>query len=429
MTLFDAEKYRGKRVCVALSGGVDSVCLLYAFKAQAETNGIALSALHVEHGIRGEESVRDMEFCKALCARWDIPLKVVRADVPLLAKERGGSVEEVARGVRYAAARSLLEGGETDLVATAHHLDDVAETVLFRLARGTGLAGMRAIAEYGGIVRPLLSRTRTEIEAYAAEHGLPHVEDSTNGDETYTRNYIRKTVLPAFEQIHGGAKRHLAEFASLAAEEDAFLQTLAERAIVRRAGEARVPADLPDVLLRRAVLSLVRDADDDYTRAAVEEILRLRTAQSGKKVFYGNAGCALREGADIVFCREEAAFAEEIPFVPADSSYAHPMPFTVRETAEAAAEAGALLVDLDAFPAGCVVRARREGDVIAPYHAPKRTLKKFLTDRKIPARISKNLPVIAKGSEVYAVVGVEISDAVKVTEATRRRGAIATETR
>ena len=141
MKLFDASPYAGKRVCVALSGGIDSVCLLHAFHAQASDMGITLSAIHVEHGIRGAESLGDMEFCKKLCCDWGIPLKIVREDVPALQREGGGSLEEVARAVRYSAFFGVIDGGEADFVATAHHADDVAETILFRLARGTGIAG------------------------------------------------------------------------------------------------------------------------------------------------------------------------------------------------------------------------------------------------------------------------------------------------
>ena len=97
MNLFDLKAYRDKRVCVALSGGVDSVCLLHCFYRGAEEHKITLSAIHIEHGIRGEESLRDMEFCKTLCKEWGIPLKIERVDVPELVRERGGSVEEVAR--------------------------------------------------------------------------------------------------------------------------------------------------------------------------------------------------------------------------------------------------------------------------------------------------------------------------------------------
>lgn len=455
MVLFDAEKYRDKRVCVALSGGVDSVCLLHAFKEQAEKYHITLSALHIEHGIRRDESVRDMEFCKTLCKEWEISLKIQRVNVPGLVKEHGGNLEQTARSVRYEAFRSVFDDDAADLVATAHHADDVAETVLFRLARGTGVSGMKAITEYGGVVRPLLTRTRAEILAYAEEKKLSHIEDSTNQDENYTRNYIRRSVIPAFEKIHGNATKHLVEFAALAAEEDDFLQTMAEEKIVRVLMEERVPVDLPDVLFFRACLFCMRQyaSGGGYTRANLEEVAKLRTAQSGKKIAvplsydaHGAVGrYAVREGEYIVFYfefKKEEPQPEETPFSAEAGLYTFPVPFAVREgcppplppskegagdgvskgTEESAGKT--LYVDLDAFPEGCVVRARREGDVFTPYHAPRKTLKKFLTDRKISARLSKKLPVIAKGNEVYAVVGVEISDKVKVTEKTKRIGLI-----
>lgn len=440
MELFDAKKYQNRRICVAFSGGIDSVCLLHVLKTQAEGCGIVLSAIHIEHGIRGEESVRDMHFCEDMCEKWGIPLTVERVNVPNLVKERGGGVEEAARAVRYGVFRGLLEAGKADLVATAHHADDVAETVLFRLARGTGLSGMRAIVEYDGIVRPLLSVTREEIATYVAKNGLPHVEDSTNSDETYTRNYIRHTVLPAFGKIHGNAAKHLVAFASLAAEEDAFLEQQAEEAVLRIAGEEWVPVCLPDVLFRRACLFCMRQVarEGGYARANVGEIEKLRTLQSGTKVAVPlpNDGkgvrYAVREREHIAFYWEngETPDPPECPFEPKAGIYASPAPFAVRELPPAYApefeknsrHERELIVDLDAFPAGCVVRTRREGDMITPYRAPRKTLKKFLTDRKISARLSRKLPVIAKGSEVYAVVGVEISDRVKVTDATVRRG-------
>ncbi len=439
MLLFDAKKYQNRRICVAFSGGIDSVCLLHVLKMQAEKYDIALSAVHIEHGIRGEESLRDMHFCEDMCEKWGVPLQIEHVDIPKLVREQGGSVEEAARCVRYSIFREILKNDKADLIATAHHADDVAETVLFRLARGTGLAGMRAIMEYNGIVRPLLSVTREEIATYVAKNGLPHVEDSTNSDENYTRNYIRHTALPAFEKIHGNAAKHLVEFASLAAEEDEFLQKLAEDAIVHVAGEERVPVDLPDVLFRRACLYCMRRCAEDggYSRANIAEIEKLRDLQSGRKAavplpedLKGFAALyAVREGNHIVFCWtvDGAPLHGPYPFTAKPQLYLFPTPFEVREEANEAERSEKkrwLCVDLDAFPDGCVVRTRQEGDMFTPFHAPRKTLKKFLTDRKIPARLSKKLPVIAKGSEVYAVVGVEIADSVKVTENTLRRGII-----
>lgn len=433
------KEYAGKRICVALSGGADSVCLLHLFYTHAAQHGIVLSAVHIEHGIRGDESLRDMEFCKSLCKEWEVPLEVEHCDVPALVRAGGGSVEQAARDVRYGAFRSLLKAGKADFVATAHHANDVAETVLFRLARGTGLSGMKAITEYNGIIRPLLSFTRDEILTYVHENLLPYVDDSTNADEDYTRNYIRHTVLPAFEKIHGGAMKHLVRFAAHAAEEDDFLQGLAEEKIVHCLAEEWVPVDLPEVLFYRACLACMRQSSTDgYTRANLEEIVKLRTAQSGKRVAVPmecaarGAGTryALREGRYIVFYfdpEDGAQQSAEIPFSAAAGRYPVVSPFVVRELDKMRlddSEKKGLYVDLDAFPEGCVVRVRQKGDIIAPYHAPRKTLKKFLSDRKISARLSKKLPVIAKGNEVFVVVGVEIADCVKVTEHTVRMGII-----
>ncbi len=408
MTLFDLEQYRGKRVCVALSGGADSVCLLHCFYTRMQNYGISLSAIHVEHGIRGEESLRDMAFCETLCKEWGVPLKIVRVNVPALIKENGGgNVESVARLARLNAFREIIYHDEADLVATAHHLGDVAETILFRLARGTSPAGMKAVQNFPFLVRPLLNVSREDILRYVCENNLPHVEDSTNSDESYTRNYIRHTVLPAFEKIHGNAQEHLARFAAQCAQDDEFLTELAKREIkyMGAHGDMLVPVELPEPLFSRACL-LGMGAKTDYTSANLEEISKLKTLQTGKKVCLPSGKTAAREYGNIVFYYENAEPIAERPFVPEEHFSAH----------------GSLRADLDAFPAGCVVRARREGDFITPYGGRKKTLKKFLTDRKISARLGRRLTLVACGSEVLVVLGVEISDKVKVTESTKRIG-------
>ncbi|MBR7186332.1 MAG: tRNA lysidine(34) synthetase TilS [Clostridia bacterium] len=422
MKLFDAEQYRGMKVCIALSGGLDSVCLLHAFHSIAHAYDIALLALHVEHGIRGEESLRDLTFCEALCRDWQIPLFVERANVPALSLEYSQGIEETARRVRYAAFEKIIAEGRADVVATAHHLNDVAETVLFRLARGTSAAGMRAITQREGIVRPLLATSREELTKYAEENGLYHVEDSTNENEAYARNKIRRTVIPALESISDRASLHIARFAALTAADDAYLQELAASRIVQKNGEACVPVELPEPLFLRACLACMKalGAQRDYTGANLEEVARLRSLQSGKKASLPNGVEAIRDREHIVFYGCDSVSEKEAPFIGEGVYSVGSFAFSVSSKEEN----GALRVDLDAFPEGCVVRARREGDVFTPYRAPNKTLKKFLSDRKIAARLGRKLPLIANGSEVLAVIGVEISDKVKVTNSTARVGYI-----
>lgn len=422
MELFSAEKYRGLRVCVALSGGLDSVCLLHAFRACAEEYRVTLSACHLEHGIRGEESLRDMRFCESLCAAWSVPLYTERVPVQALAESAGKGLEEVGREVRYRFFASIVESGKADVVATAHQMNDVAETVLFRMARGTALAGMRGITEHSGVIRPLLGVTRRELERYAEHFKLPHIEDSTNFDENYSRNRIRHSVLAPLEEVNEEAVSHIARFASFAAEDDEFLQQLAAEKIVRRAGEYAVPVELPDPLFLRACVRAMKElgALEGYTYAQLGGLLRLRELQSGKRASLACGREAVREYGHVVFYNVESTFGGEIPFA-ANVGTMYEIgssKFTVSgESGE-----NALRVDLDRFPEGCVVRTRREGDFITPYHAQGKSLKKFLTDRKVSARLGRKLPLIAKGSEILVVVGVEIADSVKVTESTKRIG-------
>ena len=411
-----------KRVCVAVSGGRDSVCLLHALLSAAEGAQIAVSALTCEHGIRGAASEEDLAFVIGLCDRWDVPLDIFRADVPALARAEKIGLEEAGRRFRYACYSRVLAEGKADMVATAHHLGDAAETALFRLARGTSLAGMDVFPAREGIVRPLKNTPRAEIEAYVAAHALPFREDGTNADVRFSRNRIRLEVLPALEKAAHGAAEHIAAFAARAAEDDKYLQAEAAKALCRRAGAVCVPLSLPVPLFSRAVLAALRacGVQKDYTSADVAAAARLKTLQSGKRVTLSGGAEGVREGEYIAFYRPSAAplsaDAAAFPFGFGTFPMGEYTGMVGTEEAE-----GALVADLGAFPAGCVVRTRREGDLIKPPGGGTKTLKKFLTEKKIPARIGRALPLIACGSEVLAVFSVGIAEEVRVTEKTVRR--------
>lgn len=411
MELFRLDRYRGKSICVALSGGADSVCLLHCFFSHAEAYEIKLSAVHVEHGIRGKDSLDDMRFCETLCEKWKIPLRVVRIDLPALARARKTGLEETGRAVRYEIFHELLSEGACDLVATAHNRNDVAETLLFRLARGTGLSGMKAISDREGIVRPLLCIPRSAIEAYLSENGLSHVEDATNADERYTRNYIRHYALPAYEKIYPNAAEHLLEFAARATADDEYLYDLAKKEIKVSGEEFHIPADLPDSLFGRAALLCMR-LEKDYTGAHVKELSGLKYLQSGKKISLPGGLEAVKEYGEIVFYHPLPPIPER-PFLPEYGEFVFADPL----------EEGERAVDLDAFPQGCVLRTRREGDFILS-GGNRKTLKKYFTDKKISARRGRGILLVACGAEIFAAAGVGISDKVKVTEKTVRRGYI-----
>jgi len=275
----------GAAVVCALSGGADSVCLLHWL---AQRGDLDLRAAHFNHQLRGEEAHRDEAFVRDLCARWSIPLTVGRGDVAAYAKEKGLSTEEAGRALRYA---FLRETAGQALIATAHNSDDNAETVLLNLIRGTGLKGLGGIPPaQNGVVRPLLTTSREEIEGYLAAHQLPHVEDSTNSDDTYTRNRIRHQVLPLLRELNPGAVRHIDAAAAQALAADRYLDREARRAFVGLGtgpGWVSLPWDTlyraPPPLRPRLILLLLDQLEvgrKDWGAVHFDALLRLENEHS-----------------------------------------------------------------------------------------------------------------------------------------------------
>lgn len=214
---------KGETVCCALSGGADSVALLIALTELSAELGITVTAVHINHLLRGEESDRDESFCADLCERLGVPLKIFRKDAAAFSHSLGMSVETGAREMRYKIFGELFD----HKTATAHNLNDNAETVLFRIARGTGLKGLTGIPPVRGkIIRPLLFCTREDIEAFLAERGQAFVTDSTNFTDDYARNKIRHKVIPAMSEICGGFPKNCANLIlSLSEDEDYLINT------------------------------------------------------------------------------------------------------------------------------------------------------------------------------------------------------------
>ncbi len=229
----------GDRLCAAVSGGADSVALLLtlqtANQAPHDALGIGLSAVHVHHGLRGEEADADQRFVQVLCARLDIPLHLHHASVPDRIAQTHETIEEAARVIRYDYFTALIAANHTDAVLTAHTLDDQAETVLMKLLRGAWTEGLSAIhpnvlvnppgQRSGRILRPFLTTRRSEIEAFLQQNNQPWREDSTNADPSFTRNKIRHELLPQLRAYNPNIDQTLANLAELAREEEARWQT------------------------------------------------------------------------------------------------------------------------------------------------------------------------------------------------------------
>ncbi|MBR2012606.1 MAG: tRNA lysidine(34) synthetase TilS [Clostridia bacterium] len=241
---------RGCVLTVALSGGSDSVALLHLLKELPERT-FSLQAAHIEHGIRGEASRRDLEFCRALCEDWEIPLHIFEGDAPALAKEQGMSLEEAARALRYGFLDSFADG-QMRFCATAHHRRDREETFFINLYRGSGSSGLSGIkARRGGYLRPLLEWEKEEILSYCEAQGLPYVWDETNEDTSYLRNFLRHEILPRLNQRQeGNFSEGLAAAMRCLEAEDQALNQWAESVCT---DETETLAALPDAVLKRVL--------------------------------------------------------------------------------------------------------------------------------------------------------------------------------
>jgi tRNA(Ile)-lysidine synthase len=223
----------GLRLAVGLSGGADSVALTRALAARSAELGIVLHAAHLHHGLRGAEADRDQQFAADLAQSLGIPFHTQKADTVAEARKSqdtgksSETIEEAARRLRYAWFRQLMASGQIDAIATAHTLDDQAETVLGKLLRGAwteGLSGIHPVVQFpeGRILRPILIATRSQVETYLASLGQVWVEDVSNRDPAYTRNRLRHQLLPELEQWNPRIREHLSNMAELARDEEAW---------------------------------------------------------------------------------------------------------------------------------------------------------------------------------------------------------------
>lgn len=397
-------------VVVGLSGGPDSVALVHAL---SRLEGVRVTAAHLDHGLR-PDSRRDAAFCRRLCRALGVPLRAARADVRARAARDGGGIEEAARDERRGFLEAVRTREGAEWIVLAHTRDDQAETVLLRLLRGSGSAGLGAMrVRAGRILRPLLRVTRADVLDHLAAHGLPFREDPTNADPAFLRNRVRHELIPYLEARFNPAVRDaLARTASVLAEEADALSAVAGAIAVRGEGAASVLAraavlEAPRAVARLAVRNAIRAAGGlrGVTLDHVDALLDLaaRPAASGRRL-------PLPGG------REAAIHFDAIHFGPAVAA-ATPFDAALEVPGRAALPDGRWVVarprkspgpDVVGVPEGpLTVRNRRPGDRVRAA-GREMSLRRFLMDRRVPAAERDRLPVVACGRTVLWVEGQDL---------------------
>ncbi len=381
----------GDSVICALSGGADSVALLFSLYLLKDRLEISLSAAHFNHHLRGAESQRDEDFVRDLCQRYDIPLHLGSGQV--LPGEKG--LEAAAREARYAFLRAL-----PGKIATAHTSDDNAETVLLHLVRGTGLRGLGGIApKNGNVVRPMLTITRQEVEAFLTEWSLPHVEDSSNHTNDFLRNRLRRRVLPLLREENPSLSENISAMALRLRLDSEFLDDSVRALPITVATlQTLPPAQRSRCLERFLKESGVREPEAAHI--SLLEKLVFSQNPSARATFPGNIIIA-REYDRLTVLSQAGIPSPALLSCPGSILWGdYRITCTPAEVIENTPNTFTLV------PGGTVtVRSREAGDKLRLSGGSK-SLKKLFIDRKLPAAVRPRIPVLADETGVLAVYSI-----------------------
>ncbi|MCR4867853.1 MAG: tRNA lysidine(34) synthetase TilS [Lachnospiraceae bacterium] len=419
-------------VVLGLSGGGDSVCLFLLLKDLQEELSFRLKTVTVDHGIRGEDGRRDAKFAEALSIQYNVPCRTVTVDAPALAREKNLSLEEAARILRYEALQQAA--GKDGVIAVAHHAMDQAETVLYRLIRGSGpkgLSGMQPVSQMEGhrLIRPLLSTMPQEIYAYLKERQQAYCSDVTNEDVSYARNRIRKNVLPELEQINPKAVLHICQAAQKLRGVGDARRSIDDYLIKKDEGEMESALHIPAILkeeeqVRRRILFAYLEKEmphmRDVTAKHVELLEELLTAGTGKRVNlpYGMQAVVAYE--KLFLQKEEDKTAKDwelqVPLLEEGELWSvSTNRWEIRMKRRAAKPEDTRVFprknytkwfDYDKIKNGLSLRTRRNGDsFVIDEGSHRRKIKDYFIDEKIPRHERDEILLLASGDNVYWILG------------------------
>lgn len=438
---------KNDRIVIGVSGGADSMCLLFVLYELRAEIPMELQVVHVEHGIRREASRADAEFVKQICQSLQLPYREVAIDCPALSAEWNMTLEEAGRAARYDA----FEREKPDKIAVAHHQNDAAETLLFHLFRGTGLRGLGAIPPVRGkIIRPLLCVTAEEIRQYLLQKGITWREDETNFSDEYARNRIRHHIVPAAESINPKAVTHMSETALRLREIEEYMTEVSQlaydryricgeegkRIVLSRGLFLEEKPVIVSYVLQKCLCELTGKWKD-ITAANIADLIGLSDRQSGKRIHLPGGLIASRSYEKIVIEKEfEMLFAGSriSRSVPMQGDVELPDGRVLRTALLSAAEASELKkngnipnevytkwFDYDKIKNSVVLRTRQTGDYFYVNSGRgTKKLKSYFIDEKIPIDERNRIFLLADGNHILWIPGYRICEGIKVTDLTKQ---------
>jgi tRNA(Ile)-lysidine synthase len=437
-----------ERVLIALSGGPDSVCLLHILKNLQEEFRLDLQSLYVDHGLRPGEAVREIEFCKNLCANFNLPFFTKSIDVKFCAKEKKLNIQEAARELRYRAFEETARELNAEKIALGHTADDQAETLLMRLLRGTGPAGLSGIPPVREkFIRPLIEVQRREIEQYLGEEKIGFIVDSSNLKRDYLRNEIRLSLMPRIKEINPNIVDTLSRTASIFREEERYFEILVAKTLMKtmsRKTNSRIELFLSPlgamekIVLRRTL----RRAIDETTGLRginfihIEDIIELvRRGKAGDRLYLPHGIRAIKSYSTLILTSEPpvrlGVYPLEVPgetvlkeagiLIRATIQESHKLEEKDLVPASESRLSTAAVFDADRLIFPLEVRPRQEGDFFYPSgFGKKKKLQDFFVDEKVPRDERDAIPLIVSADDIVWVAGYRGDERFKVTDKTEK---------
>lgn len=418
----------GDVVGVACSGGIDSICLLHYLNSIKDDLDIELVAVNIDHQIR-PNSADDTAFVADFCRRNRIRCYKFKVNALEIAKEQKLCLEEAARIARYKAFDALVEKGYVDKIAVGHHVQDQAETILLNIFRGAGLKGASGMKTVQGhYVRPMLNTTKDEIYTYMSINNLDHVEDQTNGDNEYSRNYLRNEIMPKLRQHWKNIDGNVLSFSKICKQDDEYIENqisyddlIFEKNLVRiPLYEFAYPESVTNRILRKAFNHLGKLKDIEKKHLDIIKGM-VASGENGSKISLPNS---IKASLEYDYLTLSVTEKKEKP-VPKDFKVGETVfenfgKVKIKKTSKyVLGQKNQFVIDASKLPQTAKWRTRELGDIFAKFGSGEKKLKDYFIDIKVPNRIRGDIPVLADGKQVYCVLGYEISDKVKVDNQTK----------
>lgn len=436
---------RGDKVVIGVSGGPDSMALLYLLLDIKEDILFDIYVAHVNHGIRGKAADKDEEFVKSICEELNLPFYNKKVDMNKYAKEHNMTAEEAGRELRYGFFREVLQKHGEGKIAVAHNKNDQGETLIMRFMRGTGIDGLRGIPyKRGDIIRPLLDISREEIEIYVEENNIETRLDKTNLEPIYNRNKIRLELIPYIEEnFNPNIIDTLARFSRLVSIDIDFLKGITEEIyekIVKERGKDSIILDRKDLNLLhrsmkqriiRAVLEEIQGSLQGFTEEHINNILKLALeSETGKTINLIHNIVAKTSYENLIIEKKKTLEVKDYVYklningtiyIEELDIYLKTKVFTKEKCKIDFKNRFKKYFDYDMISECLYVRNRRNGDRFNPLGMRgTKKLKDFFIDEKIPKEERDKVPLIVDGEDIVWILGYRISNKYKITEKTKK---------